>query len=128
MCNLRSAFDHRLPRYRSCLNDLKDPAIGVVVVPFCGKPECEMAVRQQTGAWIESINKSQEVKQTGASGGPSSVKAGATATCRVCDKSEGAKFCQGCKLVAYCGKEHQKKDWSAHKQVCRSSTNANTSS
>lgn len=27
--------------------------------------------------------------------------------------------CSACKLVAYCGKEHQKKHWKVHKGLCR---------
>lgn len=39
--------------------------------------------------------------------------------CSVCGKP--ANFtCGGCKLVSYCGKEHQKQDWrGSHKSVCK---------
>ena len=37
--------------------------------------------------------------------------------CVVC--GERGKRCQGCQLVAYCGKEHQKEDWKRHKRECK---------
>jgi len=42
--------------------------------------------------------------------------------CEFCGKREGfgvELFKCPCKLVAYCGKECQKKNWQAHKQVCK---------
>ena len=38
-------------------------------------------------------------------------------SCKVCGAP--GKFCLGCKLVAYCGKEHQSQDWKLHKSVCK---------
>ena len=38
--------------------------------------------------------------------------------CAVCGKSDAA-VCARCRLVGYCGAEHQKKDWPTHKAVCR---------
>ena len=31
----------------------------------------------------------------------------------------GQSKCGGCYYITYCGREHQKKDWSFHKKVCR---------
>jgi hypothetical protein len=42
--------------------------------------------------------------------------------CRVCGKTEGAKKCGRCGLVAYCGKEHQASDYKRHKKACREHT------
>ncbi|XP_058789480.1 uncharacterized protein LOC131663227 [Phymastichus coffea] len=43
-------------------------------------------------------------------------------TCHVC-KSSGnetpLKKCSNCKMISYCGKEHQKQHWLQHKNVCR---------
>ncbi|CAH1964733.1 unnamed protein product [Acanthoscelides obtectus] len=38
--------------------------------------------------------------------------------CAECGEPAELK-CSACKLVSYCGKEHQKKDWKNHKAVCR---------
>ncbi len=38
--------------------------------------------------------------------------------CAVCGKADAA-VCARCRLVGYCGAEHQKKDWPTHKSVCR---------
>ncbi len=36
----------------------------------------------------------------------------------MCGKSDAA-VCARCRLVGYCGAEHQRKDWPTHKAVCR---------
>ena len=38
--------------------------------------------------------------------------------CAVCGKADAA-VCARCRLVGYCGVEHQRKDWPAHTAVCR---------
>jgi TPR repeat protein len=38
--------------------------------------------------------------------------------CAVCGKADAA-VCARCRLVGYCGAEHQRKDWPVHKAVCR---------
>jgi TPR repeat protein len=38
--------------------------------------------------------------------------------CAVCGKADAA-VCARCRLVGYCGAEHQRKDWPTHKAVCR---------
>ncbi|KAF2188856.1 hypothetical protein K469DRAFT_702561 [Zopfia rhizophila CBS 207.26] len=37
--------------------------------------------------------------------------------CKVCGEMN-AKRCARCKVIVYCGKEHQKVDWKVHKRVC----------
>jgi hypothetical protein len=37
---------------------------------------------------------------------------------KVCGKSVAIKRCARCKTVAYCGIEHQRKDWKIHKRFC----------
>ena len=44
--------------------------------------------------------------------------AGTGFDCAVCGKSDAA-VCARCRLVGYCGAEHQRKDWPTHKAVCR---------
>jgi hypothetical protein len=45
------------------------------------------------------------------------AKTETTPTCTVCGAP--GKRCTGCGKVAYCGKEHQKADWKAHRSVCK---------
>ena len=40
--------------------------------------------------------------------------------CKVCGETEKTMKCARCKVVAYCGKEHQKADWKVHKKICAS--------
>ncbi|XP_049827684.1 nascent polypeptide-associated complex subunit alpha, muscle-specific form-like [Schistocerca gregaria] len=43
-------------------------------------------------------------------------------TCHVCKESkqrEVMKVCEQCHLMSYCSEEHQKSDWSAHKDLCQ---------
>ena len=44
--------------------------------------------------------------------------AGSGFACAVCGSSNAA-VCARCRLVGYCGAEHQRKDWPTHKAVCR---------
>jgi hypothetical protein len=44
--------------------------------------------------------------------------AGTGFECAVCGKADAA-VCARCRLVGYCGAEHQRKDWPTHKSVCR---------
>ena len=44
--------------------------------------------------------------------------AGSGFACAVCGSSNAA-VCARCRLVGYCGVEHQRKDWPTHKAVCR---------
>jgi hypothetical protein len=44
--------------------------------------------------------------------------AGSGFACAVCG-STNAAVCARCRLVGYCGAEHQRKDWPVHKAVCR---------
>jgi hypothetical protein len=40
--------------------------------------------------------------------------------CTTCRKSEGEFWkCEGCNLVAYCGKECQRAHWKSHKPICK---------
>jgi hypothetical protein len=44
--------------------------------------------------------------------------AGSGFACAVCG-SANAAVCARCRLVGYCGAEHQRKDWPSHKAMCR---------
>lgn len=32
------------------------------------------------------------------------------------------RYCKGCRLIGYCGEQHQKEDWKNHKDFCRAVT------
>jgi hypothetical protein len=38
--------------------------------------------------------------------------------CGVCGKKDGVRLCGGCKVMPYCGVEHQASDRAAHKSAC----------
>lgn len=39
-------------------------------------------------------------------------------TCKVCGRKDGVSRCTGCRVVFYCGKEHQSADRPGHKAAC----------
>lgn len=41
--------------------------------------------------------------------------------CNVCKESQSVKVCSKCKVVYYCGREHQLQDWKSHKIFCKNS-------
>ncbi len=51
-------------------------------------------------------------------GGGAYEHPGSGFACAVCGKADAA-VCARCRQVGYCGTEHQRKDWPAHKTVCR---------
>jgi hypothetical protein len=38
-------------------------------------------------------------------------------TCKIC--GQAGQLCTGCRLVAYCGRDHQRLDWNQHKRECK---------
>lgn len=42
-----------------------------------------------------------------------------TRMCQSCCGAGSLKLCQGCRLVRYCSKECQRRDWPVHKAFCR---------
>lgn len=38
--------------------------------------------------------------------------------CAVCDKTDKLSRCSRCKVVFYCTKEHQRRDWKRHREFC----------
>jgi hypothetical protein len=39
--------------------------------------------------------------------------------CIVCGSQDDVKQCQRCKLISYCGREHQLQDWDIHRKYCK---------
>jgi hypothetical protein len=107
------------------LHMVEDPSIQIHAIPLCDKAECMRVHQERLAAEPKRIDDRPEVQAYRASR-PGSQNSKIIPTCNICHKSEGAKLCQKCKTIAYCGKEHQKEDWKAHKKVCASLANTNT--
>jgi len=45
-----------------------------------------------------------------------------TLACVVCGSTATPKRCTRCRTVVYCSRDHQVKDWSSHKHVCKKTT------
>lgn len=43
---------------------------------------------------------------------------GAQVICAVCNRSDKLLRCSRCKVVFYCTKEHQRRDWKRHREFC----------
>lgn len=46
------------------------------------------------------------------------VRTGAEVICAVCNKTDKLSRCSRCKVVFYCTKEHQRRDWKRHREFC----------
>jgi MYND finger len=99
----------------SWLHIVEDPFVAIWVNPECGKDECETQMRQQVQEIMAEVVAEGQGRRV--SGPSTSVEIMA---CRICGKREGAMRCARCKVAAYCGKEHQKADWTMHKKGCKS--------
>lgn len=95
----------------SWLHIVEDPFVLVWVNAVCGKEGCEMGMRRQIQDLMRVVGegggREDGVRET--------VE---VVRCAVCERVEGAMRCAKCRVVAYCGREHQKKDWKVHKRVC----------
>lgn len=101
----------------SWLHIVDEPFINVLVNPVCDKSECEMRTRQLIqDVMAEVTTEVQEVEELDARL-RNTVE---ILPCKVCGETENTKRCARCKVVVYCGKEHQKADWKVHKKICAS--------
>jgi hypothetical protein len=96
----------------SWLHHVTDPFVNVWANAVCANGACEMKSRQQIQDMMALIMNSDPAG-TQVGGDP------ATLPCGVCAKREKTFRCARCKVVAYCGKDHQKADWNVHKKVCK---------
>ena len=101
----------------SWLHVVDEPFVNVFVDPVCNKSECEMQTRKQIQDMMAQIMADGQGVEVGARGSGSTRE---ILPCRVCGETKAMK-CARCKIVAYCGKEHQKADWKVHKKICVSS-------
>jgi hypothetical protein len=103
----------------SWLHIVADPFINVLANAVCSKASCEMTTRQQIQD-LMAVASNQDDSVRPGNGGVNVTKTTELLPCKVCGKVEKTSRCARCRVVAYCGKEHQKQDWPAHKQVCKS--------
>jgi hypothetical protein len=97
----------------SWLHRAEDPFVAVLVNPFCGKRDCEAQMRHS----VEEMIAEATAESQGQGASQPSAHVG-NMCCRICGKTEGIMKCARCKAVAYCGREHQRADWKAHKTSC----------
>jgi len=94
----------------SWLQQVEDPFVGVWVNSVCGNDRCERQTRQEVQETMDELLGEYL----------SEVELGSVEVlcCRVCGKTEEIMRCGRCRVVGYCGKEHQREDWKGHKRNC----------
>jgi MYND finger protein len=99
----------------SYLHRLNDPFVNVLLNPVCNKTECEMRTQQEIQDLMTDVTA--EIRREEEAKGIRSVDPREVIPCKICGKTKTMK-CGRCKVVAYCGKDHQKADWATHKKIC----------
>lgn len=84
--------------------DGKEPTVQVLVLPLCEKRVCAENAAENMHLFLQKVAVGQSKAERG--------------VCAVCEKEEDTKRCTGCKMVSYCGRECQRKNWKAHKKFC----------
>jgi hypothetical protein len=97
----------------SWLHNVNDPFVFVSVSPVCSRTKCEIHIRQEMRDMMDVLKLDIMSKSFSIPRAPVELM-----PCKICGKMEDTKRCGRCGHVAYCGKEHQKKDWKLHKQTC----------
>ena len=83
----------------------------------CAEFSVLAALLHEASAPVRPIAPGASTEKAAGSSSPSAF-AGSGFSCAVCGSSNAA-VCARCRLVGYCGAGHQRKDWPAHKLVCR---------
>ena len=97
----------------SYLHLVESPLVACQITAVCDKLNCEMMARR-------NIQQAQKEAQKEVGGNLDPRMGRELMLCRTCGQIDDLKKCKGCGIVAYCGKECQKKDWKLHKSVCGS--------
>lgn len=98
----------------SWLHIVHDPFVHVWVTPVCGSGQCEVELTQHIQQAILQAPDPSATNGT-ATNEPNTTE---ILPCKACQTTTGTKRRARCKVVAYCGREHQKQDWTAHKKAC----------
>ncbi|KAH7073824.1 hypothetical protein BKA63DRAFT_41061 [Paraphoma chrysanthemicola] len=91
----------------SYLHLADDPMVYITVVPVCGELACERAARVHMAAMWRTHDTPDASRMY---------------ACVVCGQTDKLMNCASCKVTMYCGKEHQRTDWKAHKRMCHAAT------
>jgi hypothetical protein len=102
----------------SDLHEVGDPSVWFNVVPSCNRAgQCQLpGARNPAAAALMLGQAREECREIGVKWGPDKYRT--WMPCAVCARDVATKKCSRCMGVAYCGKEHQKEHWSAHKTEC----------
>mmetsp|Transcript_3952 Transcript_3952/g.9790 ORF Transcript_3952/g.9790 Transcript_3952/m.9790 type:complete len:173 (-) Transcript_3952:100-618(-) len=101
----------RLSRHPTLIQNLQTAITGhYEMIQFMHSPEqkrCECLSYVATAAEIGTLRARDQ-------------KLSAITICAVCEQAlANPKVCARCQEVAYCGIDHQKKDWKEHKKACK---------
>ena len=102
----------------SWLHIVEDPFLHVWCNPVCNKGVCETQTRQKIQNMMMLMSQEADKYQGNRPQAHSHSTTVEVVPCNICGKTEPTKKCGRCKVVAYCGKDHQVADWTAHKKVC----------
>lgn len=101
ICGKPSILTDISQRYPN-LHDVLEPRIDFGVVGFCGDVGCMIEIKRQIHE--EELREERQAAHRQRE----DRKAG---KCQICERVEGTKSCNRCKVTTYCGKQHQKEDW-----------------
>jgi hypothetical protein len=89
---------------------MDEPFVPIFVHSVYEKERCEVQTRQKIQTIMSEVGQDSPIKR---SWEPEEILC-----CKICGRREGVKRCGRCKVVVYCGRDHQKKDWKLHKGIC----------
>jgi hypothetical protein len=89
------------------IQNIDGPFLSVWVHSLCDKADCEAQIKEDMDSIMGKLREQL-----------SDEMCSETKAYKVGGKSVAIRRCARCKTVAYCGNEHQRKDWKIHKRFC----------